>query len=51
MILRLRLFIDEGGWRLAQGIGQGSPPNATPDRLDTALSLLRECGQLQLSDE
>ena len=49
MILRLRLFIDEGGWRLAQGIGQGSPPNATPDRLETALSLLGECDQLAVT--
>lgn len=51
MILRLRLFIDEGGWHLAQGIGQGSPPNATPDRLETALSLLCECDQLQSVNE
>ncbi|GAA0270645.1 hypothetical protein GCM10009127_08460 [Alteraurantiacibacter aestuarii] len=50
MILRLRLFIDEGGWRLAQGIGQGTSPNATPDRLETALSLLHECDQLQSTD-
>jgi hypothetical protein len=46
MILRLRLFIDEGGWRLSQGLGQGAPPNATPDRLETALRLLQECDRL-----
>lgn len=46
MILRLRLFIDEGGWRLADGVGQGSPPNPTPDRVETALSLLTECDKI-----
>ena len=45
-ILRLRLFIDEGGWRLANGMSRGNPPNPTPDRIETALSLLRECDQL-----
>ena len=45
-ILRLRIFIDEGGWRLAHGFNPGGPPNPTPDRLETALSYLSECGQL-----
>lgn len=45
-ILRMRVFIDEGGWRLADGFSPGSAPNPTPDRLGTALSLMRECGEL-----
>lgn len=45
-ILRMRIFIDEGGWRLADGFNPGGPPNPTPDRLATALSYLKECGQL-----
>lgn len=45
-ILRMRIFIDEGGWRLADGFNPGGPPNPTPDRLETALSYLSECGQL-----
>ncbi|WP_120075878.1 septum formation inhibitor-activating ATPase [Aurantiacibacter odishensis] len=45
-ILRMRIFIDEGGWRLADGYNPGGRPNPTPDRIETALSLLQECGQL-----
>ncbi len=45
-ILRMRIFIDEGGWRLADGFNPGAPPNATPDRLGTAISLMTECGEL-----
>lgn len=45
-ILRMRIFIDEGGWRLADGFNPGASPNATPDRLGTAISLMTECGEL-----
>ncbi len=44
--LRLRFFIDEGGWRLAAGFSPGGVPNPTPDRVATAISLLSECGEL-----
>ena len=46
-ILRLRIVMDEGGWTLTPGTTrQGNPPEPTPDRLDTAISLLVECDQL-----
>ncbi len=46
-ILRLRIVMDEGGWTLTPGTTrQGNPPEPTPDRLETAISLLFECGQL-----
>jgi hypothetical protein len=45
MILRLRLALEEGGWRLTPGPAMPIP-NATPDRLETALSLLREAGAI-----
>ncbi|MDF0546069.1 septum formation inhibitor-activating ATPase [Sphingobium sp. H39-3-25] len=46
-ILRLRIVMDEGGWTLMPGTTrQGNPPEPTPDRLDTAISLLVECDQL-----
>ena len=45
-ILRLRIFIDEGGWRLTPGTRTGVWPNPTPDRLATAVSLMRQCGRL-----
>lgn len=45
-ILRLRIVMDEGGWSQAPGTTLGNPPEATPDRLDTAISLLEECGRL-----
>jgi hypothetical protein len=41
MILRLRIALEEGGWTLTPGSAMPIP-NATPDRLETALSLLRE---------
>ena len=43
MILRLRIALEEGGWTLTPG-STISIPNATPDRLETALTLLRETG-------
>lgn len=45
-ILRLRVVMDEGGWTQTPGTTLGNPPEATPDRLDTAISLLKECGRL-----
>jgi hypothetical protein len=45
MILRLRIALEEGGWTLTPGSAMPIP-NATPDRLETALSLLREAGAL-----
>lgn len=45
-ILRLRIVMDEGGWTLTPGTFQGNPPEPTPDRLGTAISLLRECRKL-----
>ncbi len=46
MLLRLRVILDEGGWTLTPGSRMGSPPRPTADRLQTALSLARECGLL-----
>ena len=46
MLLRLRVILDEGGWALTPGSRVGVPPRPTPDRLQTALSLARECGLL-----
>ncbi|MBY2986677.1 septum formation inhibitor-activating ATPase [Rhizobium leguminosarum] len=45
-ILRLRIVMDEGGWTQTPGTTLGNPPEATPDRLETALYLLRECRAL-----
>jgi hypothetical protein len=45
-ILRLRIVMDEGGWTQTPGTTLGSSPEATPDRLATAFSLLEECRQL-----
>jgi hypothetical protein len=45
-ILRLRIVMDEGGWAQTPGTTLGNPPEATPDRLDTAINLLEECQQL-----
>ena len=45
-LLRLRIVMDEGGWTHTPGSSQGNPPNPTPDRLQTAMNLLRECGRL-----
>ena len=47
-ILRLRIVMDEGGWTLTPGTTKlGNPPRPTPDRLETAISLLKECGKLK----
>lgn len=43
-LLRLKVILDEGGWTLAPGVSRGSPPLPTPDRLQTVVSLARECG-------
>ena len=43
MLLRLRIILDEGGWTLTPGSWVGVSPGPTPDRLQTALSLAREC--------
>lgn len=44
IIFRLRVVLDEGGWRLTR-LGQiGSQPYPTPDRLETARGLAEECG-------
>ena len=45
-LLRLRVILDEGGWTLAPGASHGSAPVPTPDRLQTMVSLARECGLL-----
>jgi len=44
MLLRLRIVMDEGGWTLAPGAARGNTPLPTPDRLQTMLSLSKECG-------
>jgi hypothetical protein len=46
-ILRLRVILDEGGWKLTPGASPGSPPVPTADRLYTALIL---AGESQLLD-
>ena len=45
-ILRLRIVMDEGGWTQTPGTSLGNPPEATPDRLETVVSLLAECRKL-----
>ena len=45
MILRLRIALEEGGWTLTPGSAMPIP-NATPDRLETALMLLHEAGAI-----
>lgn len=42
-ILRLKIVPEEGGWILAPG-ARANPPSPTPDRLSTALSLMKEAG-------
>lgn len=46
ILLRLRVILDEGGWTLTPGSRMGLAPRPTKDRLQTALSLVRECGLL-----
>jgi hypothetical protein len=48
-LLRLRIILDEGGWTLTPGASHGSPPLPTPDRLQTAVSLARECNIFDLA--
>jgi hypothetical protein len=43
-ILRLKVVPEEGGWTLAPGTNVRNTPRATPDRLDTAVSLMRQAG-------
>lgn len=43
-LLRLKIILDEGGWAVTPGASRGSPPQPTPDRLQTAVSLATECG-------
>jgi hypothetical protein len=45
-LLRLKVVMDEGGWTLTPGTRLGNPPIATPDRLESAIGLLTECGRL-----
>jgi hypothetical protein len=45
-LLRLRVILDEGGWTLTP-VKLGRPPAPTPDRLQTMISLLKECGLLE----
>ncbi len=44
IIFRLRVVLDEGGWRLTRLGSIGSQPYPTPDRLETAWRLAEECG-------
>lgn len=48
VLLRLRIILDEGGWRLTPEAPPGSPPSPTRDRLQTAITLCKECGLLKL---
>lgn len=45
-LLRLRIILDEGGWTLTPGAPPGGAPRPTADRLETALTLAKECGLL-----
>ncbi|MEG8223201.1 hypothetical protein OSJ57_21715, partial [Sphingomonas sp. HH69] len=49
-LLRLRIVMDEGGWTLTPGTQARGAPVPTPDRLQTAISLLQECARLTESD-
>ena len=42
-LLRLQIVMEEGGWTLTPGASAGGVPVPTPDRLNTAISLLNEC--------
>lgn len=46
VLLRLKVILGEGGWELAPGATRRNPPAPTADRLETALSLARECDLL-----
>jgi hypothetical protein len=43
-ILRLKVVPEEEGWTLAPGTNVRNYPRATPDRLDTAVSLMEQAG-------
>jgi hypothetical protein len=43
-LLRLKIILDEGGWGVTPGAPLGRPPQPTPDRLQTFISLGHECG-------
>ena len=47
-ILRLKVILEENGWTLAPGVSasERNAPSATPDRLETVVSLLREAGAI-----
>lgn len=45
-LLRLRIVMDEGGWTLTPGANVDGVPVPTPDRLQTAINLLKECGRI-----
>jgi hypothetical protein len=45
-ILRMRIVMEEGGWTLTPETGGANEPEATPDRLESAVSLLWECDRL-----
>lgn len=45
-LLRLKVVLDEGGWAAAPGVSAGSPPEPTPDRLQTMVTLAEECSLL-----
>jgi len=45
-ILRLRVALDDGGWKLTSASARVSTPVPTPDRLEIALSLAKECDLL-----
>jgi hypothetical protein len=47
-ILRLKIVPDEAGLRIVPG-ANNSAPRTTPDRLSTAITLLQEAGELQMS--
>lgn len=46
VILRMRIVMEENGWTLTPQTTLGNRPEVTPDRLDAAICLLRECRRL-----
>lgn len=50
-LLRLRIVMDEGGWTLTPGAQARGVPVPTPDRLQTAISLLQECGRIASAED
>ncbi len=46
-LLRLKVVLDEDGWTLAPKVQPGSPPVATQDRLETAMTLATEAGLIE----